>query len=101
MNEKHKFKSSQFYKVKFADKEIRFDYFGEYETTDAEEVKALKALAPQYIKVLECPCKDEVQEEVKEEAVVEEVPAEEVSPVEEVKVEEVAEEKPKKKSSTK
>lgn len=51
------FKATQFYKVELEDKTIKFDYFGEFKTSDEEIAEALKKLAPTYVQLVEEPKK--------------------------------------------
>lgn len=48
------YEATPFYEVQInEDKAIRFDFFGVYETTDAEEVAALNKLVPAYIQCVD------------------------------------------------
>lgn len=45
-----KYAGTPFYAVNLGGKQIEFNFFGEYETNDAEDIKKLDALTPAYFK---------------------------------------------------
>lgn len=48
-----KYKADAFYAINLGKEKIVFNYFGEYETEKAEEIEALNALCPKWIKCVE------------------------------------------------
>lgn len=50
-----KYKTIPFYSVKLGDKQVEFNYFGEYETEDSKEIELLDALTPAYLKRIDQP----------------------------------------------
>ncbi|UTR05148.1 hypothetical protein MM326_13630 [Alkalihalobacillus sp. LMS6] len=48
-----KYKANPFYSVKIDKKQVEFNFFGEYETKDSEEIAKLDALTPSYLQRLE------------------------------------------------
>lgn len=62
-----KYKADPFYAINLGKEKIVFNYFGEYETDNAEEIEALNALCPKWIKcVSETVSQPEKEPEVDE-----------------------------------